>query len=131
MISEHIRMARLAAGLTRDQVATALTNQGIPLKEQTLSEYETGKQTPNAMLMLKLAKILNVNASYFVAEPDIEIEDLTPDTEQVTAQPLTARALLNLPKAERERLMNEAFDRAADLDIEFEDQYSEADFEQS
>jgi transcriptional regulator with XRE-family HTH domain len=120
MISEHIRMARLAAGLTHAEVATALTNQGIPLKEQTLSQYETGTQTPNAMLMLKLAKILNVNASYFV-------EVLEQDTEQ----PLTARALLQLPKAERDRLMNEAFDRAADLDIEFDDQYSEADFEQT
>lgn len=74
MISERIRQARLAAGLTLEELAAQLTTQGTPLTKQALSKYENGKSVPKAALFLQLAKVLRVNPSYFVTEPTIDIE---------------------------------------------------------
>ena len=74
MIGSQLRQARLAAGLTQDEVVERLAQIGCVITKQGLSKYELGKSTPKAAFVLKAAQALGVKSSYLLHEPTIEIE---------------------------------------------------------
>jgi Zn-dependent peptidase ImmA (M78 family) len=71
MISIRMRRARLAAGLTLDEVVEKL---GHAITKAGLSKYERGKSTPSADFLAQLAKVLGVRTSHFLEEPSVRIE---------------------------------------------------------
>lgn len=73
MIGHRIRHARIAAGLTQDEVVEALVVAGVSLTKGGLSKYERGGSTPKPTVMRALAKVLGVDASYFLDEPRTEV----------------------------------------------------------
>ncbi|WIG60507.1 MAG: hypothetical protein OJF49_003255 [Ktedonobacterales bacterium] len=74
MIGNRMRQARLAAGLTLDEVAQRLGELGQAITKQGLSKYEHNGSTPSASLLLKLARVLTVPSSYFLAEPELTVQ---------------------------------------------------------
>ncbi|HZC04418.1 MAG TPA: XRE family transcriptional regulator [Ktedonobacterales bacterium] len=74
MIAERIRQARLAAGLTQNEVAQRLATLGHPITTAGLSKYEHGKSMPRAQQLLMLAQALAVKPSYFLAEPQVRVD---------------------------------------------------------
>ena len=74
MIGSQLRQARLAAGLTQDEVVERLAQIGCAITKQGLSKYELGKSAPKAAFVLKAAQALGVKSSYLLHEPTIEIE---------------------------------------------------------
>ena len=73
MIAGRIQQARLAAGLTLNDVAQRLTDLGQPITAAGLSKYEHGKSVPRAQLLLTLAQLLDVRSSYFLSEPQVQV----------------------------------------------------------
>lgn len=74
MIGKRIRQARLAAGVTLEEVANDLSDAGTPITKAGLSKYEKGKSVPNPSFFVALAKRLAVKPSYFVTEPSCNIQ---------------------------------------------------------
>jgi len=73
MIGQRIKQARVAAGMTQDQVIAALVAERISLTKGGLSKYERGGSTPKSTVMRGLAEVLGVEASFFLEEPLIQI----------------------------------------------------------
>lgn len=74
MIGDRLRQARLAAGLTLDDLANELTSQSVPITKAALSKYELSKSTPTAHLLLSAGRILGVRAAFFFEEPGVRVE---------------------------------------------------------
>jgi len=74
MLAERIRHARLAAGLTLDEVVERLAGVGVTITKAGLSKYELAKSTPGAAFLLKLGRTLGVPSSYFLREPELQIQ---------------------------------------------------------
>jgi len=74
MTGQRIRQARLAAGLTLEEVAELLASRGRKITKAGLSKYEHDKSTPSPAFLMGLAQVLGVKASYFVREPSVKIE---------------------------------------------------------
>jgi len=74
MKKERLKQARLACGLSLDQVAEALIKRGREVTKATLSNYENGKRAPNALILRELAAVCGVSGSYFFTDPAAEIE---------------------------------------------------------
>ena len=65
-IAEKLRFYREACALSHQQVADALN-----IERSTYTKYETGKTTPNVKVLVKLAKIFNINPTDLLPdEPD-------------------------------------------------------------
>ena len=62
MIGEQIKKARRNAGLTQKQLGDALGGKGI----STISEWESGKRSPDIELIPKLAEVLGVSQSWLM-----------------------------------------------------------------
>jgi len=77
MTGQRIRQARLAAGLTLDEVAEMLAARGRKITKAGLSKYENAKSTPSPAFLMRLAQVLGVKASYFVREPSVKVEWLS------------------------------------------------------
>ncbi|MBF6591617.1 MAG: ImmA/IrrE family metallo-endopeptidase [Ktedonobacterales bacterium] len=73
MIGDRMRQARLAAGLTLDEVTGRLAHLGQVITKQGLSKYEHNKSIPKASFLLKLAEALGVKSSYFLEEPALRV----------------------------------------------------------
>lgn len=73
MVGERIRNARLAKGLTLDELATLMDGQ---VTKQALSKYELGKALPRPRTLLGIAKALGVRTSHLLSEPEYVIECL-------------------------------------------------------
>ncbi len=67
-IGKRLKNARLAKGLSLEQLADALTEQGHPITKAALSKYERDQSSPSATLLRALARSLNVESSYFWQE---------------------------------------------------------------
>jgi transcriptional regulator with XRE-family HTH domain len=65
MIGERVRQARLAAGLTLDELSERLAIEGQQITKAGLSKYEMNRSTPKAGMLPKLAAALGVKPSYF------------------------------------------------------------------
>ncbi|MHB8974937.1 MAG: helix-turn-helix domain-containing protein [Pirellulaceae bacterium] len=74
MIGDRIRQARLAVGLTQDQVVERLAKAGHQLTKAALSKYEKKKSEPKQTLLVLLGRVLGVKPSYFISEPTLAIE---------------------------------------------------------
>lgn len=74
MIGDRIRQARLAAGLTQDELVARLAEQGQRITKAGISKYELNKSMPKASFVLALARSLGVRSSYFLQEPTVSAE---------------------------------------------------------
>ena len=70
MLGERMRQARLAAGLSLEDLASRLQQ---PVSKQALSKYEKGASQPSPSRLADLATALNVRVSTLLAEPGVEI----------------------------------------------------------
>ena len=66
MVGDKIKKARLLAGLTQKQFGEMIGGKGI----STVSEWESGKRSPDIELLPIIAQILNVKPSFFVDETE-------------------------------------------------------------
>ncbi len=73
MIGARIKQARVAAGMTQDDVVEALSRVGVSLTKGGLSKYERGGSNPRATVLRGLASVLGVDHSYFVEESSCEV----------------------------------------------------------
>ncbi|HWS85086.1 MAG TPA: XRE family transcriptional regulator [Ktedonobacteraceae bacterium] len=73
MIGDRIRQARLIQGATQDEVIARLTSLGVKLSKAALSKFERNQCNPTASVLMNLASVLNVSASYFLQEPDVNV----------------------------------------------------------
>ena len=89
MLSERLRQARLAAGLSLQGLADKLER---PITRQALSKYETGASQPSPTRIGELATALNVRASSLLTESAVEIHWVA------------YRKLAKLSKSRREQL---------------------------
>jgi Zn-dependent peptidase ImmA (M78 family)/transcriptional regulator with XRE-family HTH domain len=74
VIGDRIRQARLAAGLTQDEVVERLASAGLTITKAALSKYEKGKSEPKQSPLILLGRVLGVKANYFLSEPVLSIE---------------------------------------------------------
>jgi len=74
MVGNRIRQARLAAGLTLDEVAQQLAASGQSITKAGLSKYENNRSTPKPSFLLHLGRVLGVRSSYFLTEPSVTID---------------------------------------------------------
>ncbi len=73
MIGERIRQARLIEGATQDEVIARLASLGVKLSKAALSKFERNQCNPTVSVLMNLASVLNVSASYFVQEPQVDV----------------------------------------------------------
>ena len=73
MIGDRMRQARLAAGMTLDEVVGQLATLGQPLTKAGLSKYEMNRSTPGATTLLRLAHVFGVRSAYFTEEPSVSV----------------------------------------------------------
>jgi Zn-dependent peptidase ImmA (M78 family)/transcriptional regulator with XRE-family HTH domain len=74
MQGKRIRQARLAAGLTLQELSSRLAEAGIELTRAALSKYECDKSLPSAHVILAMASELHVEPSYFFSPSSVEID---------------------------------------------------------
>jgi Zn-dependent peptidase ImmA (M78 family)/transcriptional regulator with XRE-family HTH domain len=74
VISDRIRQARLAAGLTQDEVVQRLAKAGHSITKAALSKYEKKKSEPKQTFLILLARVLDVKPSYFLSEPTLAVK---------------------------------------------------------
>jgi transcriptional regulator with XRE-family HTH domain len=78
MVGDKIKKARLLAGLTQKQFGELIGGKGI----STVSEWESGKRSPDIELLPVIAQILNVKPSFFVDESeDLSLSFSAPKSE--------------------------------------------------
>ena len=74
MIGDRIRQARLAGGMTQDEVVEHLARAGYSITKAALSKYEKKKSEPKQALLVLLARVLGVKPGYFLREPKLTVE---------------------------------------------------------
>ncbi len=74
MIGERIRQARLAAGMSQDDVVEELARLGCEITKAAISKYENNKSEPKQRVVVALSRALGVKPSYFFEESTVEIE---------------------------------------------------------
>lgn len=74
MIGDQIRRARIAAGMTLDDVRLALSDVDLSVTKAGLSKYELNKSVPKASTLLTIAAVLGVPSSYFMEEPEVSVK---------------------------------------------------------
>lgn len=74
MIGPRIKQARVASGLTQEEVVDALATDGVSLTKAGLSKYERGGSDPKPTMLRALARVLAVETWYFLEEPCVEVE---------------------------------------------------------
>lgn len=72
-IGHRIRQARIAAGMTQDEVVAALARYRVSLTKGGLSKYERGGSTPKPTVLRGLSKVLGVESSFFLDKPSAEV----------------------------------------------------------
>lgn len=73
MIVERIKQARLASGLSLEQVAERLAGEGIRITRAALSNYERGQRVPAPGVLRAVARVLGVSPQYFLAAPQASV----------------------------------------------------------
>ena len=61
IFAERLKRARKESGLTQNELADKLS-----MKRSTLAAYETGRNDPPILLILRLSKVLNRSADFFL-----------------------------------------------------------------
>jgi Zn-dependent peptidase ImmA (M78 family)/DNA-binding XRE family transcriptional regulator len=70
-IGNRLRQARLASGLTLDEVSERLNRE---ITKAALSKYEHNRSIPRPTLLIKIAKVLDQKAAFFISEDVPKIE---------------------------------------------------------
>lgn len=70
VFAHRLRQARLAAGLSLDQLARRLRR---PLTKQALSKFEAGKAKPAMTTLADLSEALGVGAAWFMSQPEVRV----------------------------------------------------------
>ncbi len=116
MIGERLRRFRLARGMSLGDLEVAID--GLA-SSQTLSKYERGKLQPTARVLNRIASAFGIKSAQLWGEPtcDTEAEPLLNETiDTSTDKPLSERRkFLQLPKAERNRILSEQAEEMADF----------------
>lgn len=92
MLGSRIKQARLAGGLTLDDLAQRMTAAGHPITKAALSKYELSKSTPRPSFLAVLAEVLGIRLSYFR------------ETEHVTVDWIAFRKLSRMRVAKQEQV---------------------------
>lgn len=82
MVGDQIKKARVLAGLTQKTLGERI-GKGV----STISEWESGKRSPDVELLPVLSKILNVSQAYFLEQLDelhLNEEPVRQYNEQIT-----------------------------------------------
>lgn len=66
----NLKIARIRKGLTQDELAKA-----VGIARNTVSRYETGDTKPSFDMVVKLAKILNINLIELIDDYKIKEEN--------------------------------------------------------
>ena len=74
MIGNRIRQARLASGMTLEDLAQKMHDRDQPITRAGLSKYENEKSTPRQSFLMTLGQVLNVKPSYFITEPSVSVQ---------------------------------------------------------
>jgi len=74
MIGDRIRQARLAAGLTQDELVVKLEKIGRKITKGGLSKYENNGSCPDASFLFALGSVFGVSAQFFLSEPALSID---------------------------------------------------------
>ena len=108
MVGERLRRFRLARGMSVGDLEAAID--GL-VSSQTLSKYEQGKLQPTARVLNRIASAFGIKSAQLWGEPtcDTEAKHLFNQTiDPPTDKPLSERRrFLQLPKAERNRILSE------------------------
>jgi len=116
MVGERMRKFRLARGMSLVDLEAAID--GL-VSSQTLSKYESGELQPTARGLNRIASAFGIKSAQLWGEPtcDTEAEPLLNQTmEPSTDKPLSERRrFLQLPKAERNRILSEQAKEMADF----------------
>ena len=116
MLGERLRRFRIARGMSLGDLEAAID--GL-VSSQTLSKYEHGKLQPTARVLNRIASALGIKSAQLWGELtcDIEAESLFNQTmDPSTDKPLSERRkFLQLPKAERNRILSEQAKEMADF----------------
>lgn len=110
-IGERIRRARLARGLSLDELAHRMGD----ITKQALSKLENGKMSPNSVRLLQFSKILGLKAEYFFRSETVELA------------PLEFRKLAKMPvyrKIQVKEQMRDHLERYLSLEQSFVDPVS-------
>ena len=116
MVGERLRRFRLVRGMSLKDLAAAIEGS---VNAQTLSKYEHGELQPTAKITNQIASALGIKSSQLWDEPSCDAE-----TEQFlnhTVEPPSEKSLserrkfLQLPKAERHRILSEQAKEMADF----------------
>ena len=73
MIGHRLKQARIAAGMTQDQVVATLAEHEVSLTKGGLSKYERGGSTPKPTVLRAIARVVGVEVSFFLEEPSTEV----------------------------------------------------------
>ncbi len=116
MVGEQLRRFRIARGMSLRDLETAID--GL-VSSQTLSKYEQGKLQPTARVLNRIASAFGIKSAQLWGEPtcDTEAESLLNQTmDPSTDKPLSERRkFLQLPKAERNRILSEQAEEMVDF----------------
>ena len=116
MVGERLRRFRRARGMSLGDLEAAID--GL-VSSQTLSKYERGKLQPTARVLNRIASALGIKSAQLWGEPtcDAETEPLLNQTmDSSTDKPLSERRkFLQLPKAERHRILSKQAKEMADF----------------
>ena len=116
MVGEQLRRFRIARGMSLRDLASAID--GL-VSSQTLSKYERGVLQPTARVLNRIASAFGIKSAQLWGEPtcDTEAESLLNQTmDPSTDKPLSERRrFLQLPKAERNRILSEQAEEMADF----------------
>ncbi|MBL4808906.1 MAG: ImmA/IrrE family metallo-endopeptidase [Phycisphaerales bacterium] len=74
LIGRRIRQARIAAGLTQDEVVLGLAENEIILTKAGLSKYERGGSVPKAKTLMGLSRVLGVGSSFFFEDREVNVQ---------------------------------------------------------
>ena len=116
MVGERLRRFRLVRGMSLGDLEVAID--GL-VSSQTLSKYERGKLQPTARVLNRIASAFGIKSAQLWGEPtcDTEAESLLNQTmDPSTDKPLSERRkFLQLPKAERNRILSEQAEEMVDF----------------
>lgn len=137
MIDARIKQARLASGLTLDDLAQKMATAGHPITKAAISKYELAKSTPGPAFLAVLGKVLGIRPSYFHETSPVEVswiafrkksrmplkkqEHVQAFASQVIENQLWLQELLypalrpNFPHPRKAETMDDAESAAADL----------------
>lgn len=72
-MGERVRQARLAQGLSQEDLAAQLIEQGYSITKGAISQYERNQRVPTGRIIMALARNLQVSNEYFFADPHVSI----------------------------------------------------------